>query len=153
MSQQDLFPAYQRLGFTKYEAFPSWAECRHPWGGNADEDRQRAADYGLEITSYHLPPITENIEESLGHALAAARYASRLGAKIVLFKAAKKDCFGAVGKRFLDVLEKENLNLTPVLQNHAGSAISTLQDYRDVFELLHQFKRNGRLAAPELVHA
>jgi sugar phosphate isomerase/epimerase len=136
MSQQDLFFAYRHLGFTKYEAFSGWAKCRHEWTGDAEADRQCAANFGLEITSYHLPPITEDIEASLGHAMAAARYASRLGVKIVLFKAVKKELFGLVGKRFLDAIEKENLPITAVLQNHAGSAISTLQDYRDVFAML-----------------
>lgn len=136
LSQQVLYPAYQKLGFTKYEAFSHWAKCRHEWTRNAEDDCRTAGQYGLQITSYHLPPITENLEVSLADAIAAARYASRLGAKIVLFKATKKEFFGLVGKRFLDAIEDEKLNLTPVLQNHAGSAISTLQDYRDVFALL-----------------
>jgi len=135
MPREDLLPAYQKLGFCKYEAFSGWAKCRHEWSGNPEEDRELASRHGLKITSYHLPPITENLEESFANTMAAARYASRLGAGIVLFKAARKELFAAVGKRFLDAIESENLELTPVVQNHAGSAISTLQDYRDVFAM------------------
>ena len=141
---EELFPAYQKLGLTKYEAFSAWSRTRHEWAGDPDADRRFAAKHGLEITSYHLPALVEDVEGSLAQALAAARYAARLGAKIVLLKAAKRELFGAAGKRFLDAVEKEKLGLTTVVQNHAGSAISTPQDYREAFSL---FEHDPRIKA------
>jgi hypothetical protein len=35
--------------------------------------------------------------------------------------------------RFLEVLGEENPGLTPVLQNHLGTAFSTPEDYKEVF--------------------
>ncbi|MCE0521850.1 MAG: sugar phosphate isomerase/epimerase [Methylacidiphilales bacterium] len=137
MEKEELYTAFQKLGLTKYEAFFGWAKCRHEWTGDPGAERKLAARYGIEITSYHLPAITKaDVEGSLANVLAAARYASRVGAKIVLMKAEEKSLFGAVGRRFLDAIEQEGLDLTAVLQNHAGSAISTPQDYREVFAML-----------------
>lgn len=141
LSASEIYPAYQKLGFSKFEAFSSWATCRHDWKGNPEVDRQYAALHGLEITSYHLPPITENIDESLADALAAARYASRLGANVALYKAKNRKWFAEAGTRLLDAIEQENLGLTLVLQNHAGSAISTLDDFRGVYADLHNDQR------------
>jgi sugar phosphate isomerase/epimerase len=137
MEKEDLYAAYQKLGLAKYEAFSGWAKCRHEWTGDPEAERKLAARYGVEITSYHLAPITKaDVEGGLANALAATRYALRLGAKIVLLKAEEKSLFGAVGRRFLDAVEQEGLDITTVLQNHAGSAISTPQDYREVFAML-----------------
>lgn len=137
MPKDDLFVALEKLGFTKYEAFCVWTQCRHEWTGDAEAERKLAARHGLAITSYHLPVIKrDDVEGTFASALAAARYASRLGARIVLLKAADRELFGAVGGRFLDAVEQERLGLTTALQNHAGSAISTVQDYRDVFARL-----------------
>jgi len=136
--QAQLFPAYERLGYRCYEAFSSWAECRHEWTLDPDKVRHAAGEYGLSITSYHLPSITDDIESSLANALAAARFASRLGDEVaVLFKAQSRDLFAQTGKRFLDALEEESIAVTPVLQNHKGSAITTLEDYSEVLERIN----------------
>lgn len=135
MPQAELFAACQRLGFRNYEAFSHWAACRHEWTLDPAAVRQTAADYGLTITSYHLPPISDDVEASLANAIAAARFASKLGDDVkVLFKANSRDLFAQVGKRFLDALDEESIAVTPVLQNHKGSAITTLEDYREVLE-------------------
>jgi len=138
MLQEELFPTYRKLGFRNYEAFSHWAACRHAWTGNPAADRAAAAAFGLQITSYHLPSIGKNIEEGLQAALAAARYASRLGdGVVVLFKADSREIFAKIGRRFLDALEAERLGVTPVLQNHKGTAISTLDDYREVLAAIN----------------
>lgn len=129
MATENLFPAYRKIGFTKYEAFSSWARARHDWTGDPREARDFAAEHGLRITSYHLPPVGENGD--LSDTLRAARYASQLGDNIVtLFKAATRETFGRTGRTFLAATEE--LGIRPVLQNHAGSAITTLGDYEEV---------------------
>jgi sugar phosphate isomerase/epimerase len=143
----DLLPAYRELGFTKYEAFCTWAECRHEWTRDPHKDRDHLASFGLRVTSYHLPMIGEDIEAGLNDALAAARYASVLGGEgtCVLFKAATREIFGQVGKRFLNALEKERLGVVPVVQNHRGTAITTLDDYQEVLTRVNDSRLKGIL--------
>jgi sugar phosphate isomerase/epimerase len=129
LGERELFSTYRALGFTKYEGFSVWPECKHPWTGDAEAAKQRAAEQGLRFTSYHLAPISEDVEKSFEDAVAGARFAERLGAEIVLFKAKTLELFESVGKRFLNTLKSERINVRPVLQNHAGSAISTLADF------------------------
>ena len=107
--------------------------ARHDGTGEPAAARAEAAGYGMQITSYHLPRIEQDIETGLANALAAARYAARLGdGVVVLFKAQLRDIFAQTAGRFLDAVERERLGVVPVLQNHAGTAISTLEDFRDV---------------------
>jgi len=132
LPRAELFPLYRELGFAKYEAFSEWAAARHDPAGDAGADRACAAEFGLRVTSFHLPAIRDGAGADA--ALAAARYAAGLGAKIVLFKAAERALFARHGRRLLDAAEE--LGLTVVLQNHAGSAITTLADYEEVFASL-----------------
>lgn len=141
LSRAELFPVYRNLGFGKYEAFADWAQARHDWTGESRKDRAEADEHGLAITSFHLPAITDDVEASFQRALTAARYASGLGAQIVLLKARRKELFSQVGTRFLDAVEKEGWGFTTVLQNHKGSAITTIEDYREVFAALHHDPR------------
>ncbi len=136
-SYEALLPAYAELGFTKLEAFSEWANARLNWREPPATAAQKAEASGIAITSFHLPLIREeNTEQGLENAVAAARYAEALGAGIVLFKAATKAVFDQVGEQFLDTLDREKIQITPVLQNHKGSAISTLEDFQEVFERL-----------------
>jgi sugar phosphate isomerase/epimerase len=136
-SYEELLPAYADLGFTKLEAFSEWAHARLDWREPPAAAAQKALSSGIAITSFHLPLIhEENTETGLDNAIAAARYAEAAGARIVLFKAATKSVFEQIGTRFLDTLDRENIKVTPVLQNHKGSAISTIEDYQEVFDCL-----------------
>jgi sugar phosphate isomerase/epimerase len=132
----ELYPAYRELGFEKFEAFSSWATGSLDWRGDPEAARNEALRHGLEITSFHLPPITDSSGESLADVLAAARYAAALGARVVLFKAKRRELFAEAGRRLLEAVESEGLGLEVALQNHKGSAISTLDDYREVFSLM-----------------
>jgi len=122
------------LGFQKFEGFSEWATSRLDWRGDPADPRKHAESMGLRFTSFHLPTIREDLEAGLENALTAAHYAAGLGAKIVLFKAASLEIFPKVTTKFLDALDKAGLGLTPVIQNHKGSAISTPDDYQKVFE-------------------
>jgi sugar phosphate isomerase/epimerase len=133
MAYAPLFAAYREIGFTKFEAFSIWVAARHNETVEPIAARAQAAEYGLAITSYHLPKIERDIEAGLAAAVSAARYAARLGEGVaVLFKADTKDLLIQTAPRFLDAIEREHLNVIPVVQNHKGSAISTLEDFRDV---------------------
>ena len=135
MPRRELFAAYQELGFTKYEAFSQWPDSRHLWTGDPAADRAEAAEFGLIITSYHIPQIGADLEAGLSQAIAAARYASQLGDNLaVLFKADTRELMSEAAPRFLEALERENIAVLPVVQNHKGTAITTLDDYREVLQ-------------------
>ncbi|HEV8244289.1 MAG TPA: hypothetical protein VGP93_00840, partial [Polyangiaceae bacterium] len=131
VAEAELFPIYEKLGLRKFEGFSEWAACRHDWTSDPEAARARARARSLRFTSYHLPAIGDDTETGFAAALSAARFAAGIGAGLVLFKARRLELFEAVGRRFLDALEEEKIPVVPVLQNHAGSAISTLDDYRN----------------------
>jgi sugar phosphate isomerase/epimerase len=123
-----------RLGFSKFEGFSEWPTSKLDWRGDPAISRRLAESMRLRFTSFHLPMIREGDEDAgLEDALIAARYAAGLGAKIILFKAASRKILARTMTRFLDALDGANLGLIPVLQNHVGTAISTLDDYRQVY--------------------
>lgn len=136
-SYEQLVPTYRDLGFSKFEAFSEWAQARLYWREDPAIAGQKALDAGIAITSFHLPVIdVSDIEAGLDNAIAAARYAQAVGAKVMLFKATTREVFGQIGIRFLDALDREQITVTPVVQNHRGTAISTLEDYQEVFNRL-----------------
>ena len=122
----------RQLGFSKFEGFTEWSASKLDWRGDPAASRQLAESMLLRFTSFHLPTIRQEVDEGLANALTAARFAAGLGASIVLFKAASLEIYAQSIPRFLDALDEANLGLTPVLQNHFGTPISTLDDYKRV---------------------
>src|SRR5690606_21359715 len=86
-------------------------------------------------SSLHLPPIGEDTDAGLAEAVHAAQFAAALGAKVVLFKAKSRSLYAKTAKSFLD--RTEHLPITPVLQNHAGSPISGLDDFAEVLHAIN----------------
>jgi len=62
----------------------------------------------------------------------AARFAQALGVDVVLYKADTRQSYVDCAGRFLDALA--GIAVTPVVQNHFGTAVSSLQDLRDVMD-------------------
>jgi sugar phosphate isomerase/epimerase len=126
---EKVLSACRRLGFSKFEGFTEWSASKLDWQDDPAIPRQLAESRLLRFVSFHLPTIRHEIDKGLANALTAARFAAGLGASIVLFKAASLEIYARTIPRFLDALDEANLGLTPVLQNHFGTAISTLDDY------------------------
>lgn len=131
---EQILAAYRRLGFKKFEAFCVW--CK-----SALDIQRPPADYlrlaeaqGFRYTSMHLPAITHDFDTSLAASIATARYAAALGASVVIYKADSRENYIRGAGPFLDALQSQDIAVTPVLQNHKGTAISTLDDYRAVIE-------------------
>ena len=72
------------------------------------------------------------MEPGLAEAVRATEFAQAIGAAVVLFKAQSMELYVRTARRYLDAVA--HLDVTPVLQNHTGSPISTLSDYRSVIE-------------------
>ena len=132
MSLDEALDAYSRIGFTRFEVFTTWAKSAF------DLDRDPAGyvahgrHYGMSFASMHLPPVGDDLADSLDAAVRAARFAEAIGAGVVLFKATSRPNYIRAAGRFLDAIER--IQVTPVLQNHAGSPISSLDDFREVIE-------------------
>ena len=132
MPLEEILAAYAPLGFRKFEAFTSWCRSHLDIETDARSYRELAARYGMRFTSMHLPPISDDREASLRQSVKAARFAQDLGADVVQFKATTRDNYIQTAGPFLDAIEDAGIHVTPVLQNHAGTAISTLEDFREV---------------------
>lgn len=132
MTLDEALSAYSEIGYTKFEAFTGWAKSSLDIEGDPEEYAKKAASYGMRFTSMHLAQIAENVDASLAYAIKGARFAAKLGASVVLFKAKTTELFAEAGPQFLDAID--GLGITPVLQNHKGTAITTLDDFRAVIE-------------------
>ncbi|CAG7629928.1 sugar phosphate isomerase/epimerase family protein [Paenibacillus allorhizosphaerae] len=132
MELEEVLSHYSSIGFRQFEIFTGWVrsafETRLAPSRYLDISRR----FGVRYYSFHLPAVTGLSNESLQDAVRAAQFAAKLGVKVVLFKAKSQELYIRTAKAFLDATE--HLPVTPVLQNHAGSAISTIEDYREVIE-------------------
>jgi sugar phosphate isomerase/epimerase len=129
-----LLGLYSGLGFGNIELFTAspWPSAIDPLGdGEAQAAlRTRVERQGMRVTSMHLPPVADDRGESVRRAATAARFARGLGADVVLFKAPTRDLYVEAAGPYLEATA--DVGITPVLQNHAGAAISTLDDFRTV---------------------
>lgn len=123
--------AYSAMGFQNFEMFAGWVKSAYEVETGPQFYLELGRRYGMKFTSVHLPPVLEDdYEGSMELALASAGFADAVGAEVVLFKAKTRELYVKAAKTFLDVTE--HLSITAVLTNHAGTAISTLDDYREV---------------------
>jgi len=132
MGLEEALAAYSGIGFRNFEVFTSWARSAFDIEKGVDEYLGLGEKYGLRFSSFHLPPVTDEVDESLGRAVRAAAFAADLGVEVVLFKATSRRNYLKTAGRFLDQIQVPGP--TPVLQNHAGTVISTLEDFREVIE-------------------
>jgi len=123
--------AYSALGFTQFEAFSSWANSALSLDVPAEEYKKLFEKYGMRVTSFHLSPITDEAD-SFDMAIKYAEFANAMGAEVVLYKAASRELYIQNAKRFLDTTA--HLSIIPVVQNHFGTAVSTLDDVKEVTE-------------------
>jgi sugar phosphate isomerase/epimerase len=140
----DVLPALASVGFRKFEAFTGFVSSALDLGADPAAYRAQAQRHGLRFSSFHLPRVTAaDVEATMRDALAAARFARDLGAAIVIYKADARDTYVRTARRFLDAVDEHRLGLTTVIQNHAGSAIASVDDYRAIFDAV----RDARLKA------
>lgn len=122
--------AYTAIGFKKFEVFTHWVKSAADIDGDPICFTEAGHHHGVQFTSFHLPVITDDSATSLNQALRAAYFAHAIGAGVVLFKAASRNLYVRIASRFLDGIS--DLGLTTVLQNHAGSPLSSLDDVLEV---------------------
>ena len=137
LTLEDSLAAYAKLGFAKFEAFSTWCTSRLDIAQDPAPYIALARRHGMTFTSFHLPPITSDFDATLAQALRGARFAQALGVSVMLYKADTRENYIRGAKPFLDTLAKEKITVTPVLQNHNGTAITTLDDFRQVLAGIH----------------
>ncbi len=121
-------------GYRKFEAFTSWGgQGKVDIDGDPSHVRAMADKVGITYSSLHLPPImADDFDVTLQRAIKATQYAKAIGAPVVLYKASDRATYIKAAPAYLDATA--DMGVTPVLQNHAGSPISTLDDFREVIE-------------------
>jgi len=128
----EVLQAYATLGSRKFEVFTSWAKSAFDYHGDPEFYLEKGRRHGMAFVSMHLPPVGDDVDASLAEAVEAARFAAAIGAGVVLFKATSRPNYIRAAGPFPDAVEE--LPVTPVLQNHAGTPITTLQEFREVLD-------------------
>ena len=130
LSLEDVLAAYGQIGYRRFEVFTSWTKSAADIDADPETYRRALERHGFQASSLHLPPLTENLDASLPRAVRACRFAEALGCPVVIVKAETKADYIAGAPVLLDAIA--TIPVTPVLTNHKGSAITTLQDYAHV---------------------
>lgn len=123
---------FSAQGYRKFEVFSVWAESKFDITRPPAEYLALGEKYNMEFTSMHLPSIGDDFESDIDLAVKTAKFAAELGVKVLIYKADSREAYIKGAKPFLDQIE--GLKIIPVLQNHQGTPISTLDDYRAVIE-------------------
>ena len=133
LTLEECLKEYGALGYRRIELFTRWT--RSAADPLADPERYvaLATRYGFTYSCLHLPPLSDD-PASVSEAAWAARFAADIGCRCVIVKATRRELFAELGRQLLDAIEP--LPVIPVLQNHKGSPISTLDDYQAVIRAL-----------------
>jgi sugar phosphate isomerase/epimerase len=143
MDLEPVLKAYAGIGYRHFEVFTGWAKSAFDYTRDPAMYLALGERFRIQFHSLHLPPVNDDLETSLAQAVEAAAFARAIGVKIVLFKATSRPNYIRAAKRFLDAVE--TLGLVPVLQNHKGTAISTLQDFREVLDGINDVRMKALL--------
>lgn len=126
----EILAGHRERGYRKLEAFSSWARAAFDLEADPAAYAELAGQFGMSYCSLHLPPVGDDHDTSA--ARRGLEVAAAPGIPVALFKATSRPNYIAAGQDVLDAAE--NLGVRAVVQNHAGTAISTLADYREVLD-------------------
>jgi len=132
MGLDDVLRAYSSLGYHQFEAFTSWTKSALDYHADPEAYVRTGKRFSMAFTSLHLPVITTKEPDSLEQAVCAARFAARIGTRVVLFKADDRKTYVSAAAEFLDAMD--GVDVVPVIQNHYGTPLTTLEDVREVRE-------------------
>ena len=133
MSLKEALDAYAAMGYEHFEVFTSWANSAVDYHSDSRLYLKEAKERAIDFTSFHLPPISAgDLSNTLQEAVAASRFADAIGAEIAIYKATDRQTYISAARTFLDAVE--DLRIIPVIQNHYGTPLSSLEDVKEVFE-------------------
>lgn len=125
MSVEEILSVCAQADLRYFEIMTSWVHSAFDINKDPQHYLTLGQRFQIDYTSLHLPPIDDDM--TLDNAVKAAQFAQELGVRVVIFKAKSIDLYLQTASRFLDAID--NLDLTTVITNHAGSPIATLEDY------------------------
>jgi len=125
-----LLEEFHRIGYHKVELFTSWAKSAVDILQGPSIYLKKSKETNMSFGSLHLPNITDDLDHSLEQAVDATEFAHMLGIPVVLFKASTIELYIQAAKPYLEAIE--HLNVIPVVQNHSGTALATVEDYTHV---------------------
>lgn len=124
---------FSEIGFANMELFTRPGTPSAPdLGKDPREYRDLAARYGMRISSFHLPNVGADMDETFDAAVRAAKFAEALGSEVALFNADTLPIMIQVLPRFLDATQ--HLALSIAVQNHPGRALERPEQYQQVFK-------------------
>ena len=133
MNLDEALGVYSGLGYRSFEIFTSWTKSAFDYKKDPQIYLDAGSRYGMEFASLHLPEISiEGRDSSIQEAMAAARFAEAVGAGVVLYKAENRSTYVSEAAAFLDAIDE--LDVIPVIQNHFGTPLSSLEDIKEVYE-------------------
>lgn len=133
MGLDEVLNAYSSLGYENFEVFIGWAQSAFDYHGDPEFYLEKGRCFGMKFTSMHLPDVrADDLQGSLQEAIIAAQFADAIGAEVVLYKASDRPTYIQAAPLFLGATD--DLDVTPVIQNHFGTPLTTLEDVRTVYE-------------------
>jgi sugar phosphate isomerase/epimerase len=143
LSLEEALDAYSRIGYRRMELFTSWARSAVTPDVPAGTYLALAARHGFTFSAIHLPPLADEGGPSVAEAARVARLGAALGCPAAIVKAESKRAFADHARSLLDAMEV--LPVTPVVQNHAGTAITTLEDCLRVLDSIDDVRMKALL--------
>jgi sugar phosphate isomerase/epimerase len=132
LTLEECFREYGRLGYRRFELFTGWCRSHVTADAVPQPLLDLAARHGFAYSSIHLPALADDLAASLDAAERTARLGAALGCRCAIVKAKTRDLFADGTPRLLDAID--DLPIVPVVQNHKGTAITTLDDCLEVLE-------------------
>jgi sugar phosphate isomerase/epimerase len=132
MGLEEVLAAYAGIGFSRFEVFTSWVKSAFDIHADPAGYLATGRKYGMAYASMHLPPVTDDFDRSLATTIDAVKFAKAIGVEVVLFKGSSQANYIRGASAVLDACQKAGV--TAVVQNHAGTAVSSLEDVRTVLE-------------------
>ena len=135
MSLDEALAAYSRLGYSRFEMFTSWAKSAADYLDDPQPYLDLAAKHGFSYCAIHLPALIDDLDKSIAEAVQACRFGVEIGCRVAIVKTSSKANLFAGAEDLLDAIA--DLPIVPVLQNHKGTAISTLEDCLEALSGVH----------------
>ena len=136
--------AYGQIGFRQFEVFTSWVHSAFDYTADPKSYVAKGKEHGIRFHSFHLPLINgQQLDETLAEAIKAAEFSSAIGANVILYKASDRQTYIKAASPFLDAIEK--IEVTPVIQNHFGTPLTTLADVGEVIEGINDSRMKSLL--------
>ena len=129
---EEIVPDYHSMGYQQFELYSTGRGSSPDYNKGAAYYAQKAKEYGIRYSSFHLPPIEEGDEKSFDEALKWYYFANELEIPVCVFNSHKKEFYAKLLSKMVAKIE----SLKPVLlvQVHEGRSLESLEDVQQVLK-------------------